>query len=88
MWTDEYPKGPTVVLDLVLDSKPLPDGPLGALHRLRHLGHYDGAAEDGWSPDAQAALLAFQERHADDGLEATGELDSKTVALLSKLHGH
>ncbi len=88
LWIGDYPKGDTIVLDIALETKPLPEGTLGALHRLRHLGHYDGLAEDGWSADAQAALLAFQQQHVDDGLEPTGELDAKTTALLAKLHGH
>jgi peptidoglycan hydrolase-like protein with peptidoglycan-binding domain len=49
--------------------------------RLHNLGFYVRDNIDGrWGPNTAAALRNFQRAH---GLEATGQLDSRTMAALN-----
>ncbi|MBK7402445.1 MAG: hypothetical protein IPJ34_40995 [Myxococcales bacterium] len=69
LWTND--EGESLVVDLVLDAKPLGDDPSGVLHRLQHLGYFTGFAEN-WGPAATEAVLLFQAAHLAEGLEPFG----------------
>ena len=50
-----------------------------AQERLKQLGYEVGEADGIWGPQTQAALRQYQQK---EGLTASGELDSRTIAEL------
>jgi type VI secretion system secreted protein VgrG len=88
LWTDEYPTGRQRLYTLSMAEIPPADTPQGAQARLRHLGFYSGKPTEDMNAGARSALNEFQKDHAEShGLEATGELDAKSVAALRDVYG-
>jgi hypothetical protein len=56
----------------------------GIKERLANLGFDCGDTDDSITPDFQAAISAFQEKH---GLDETGEADQTTLDKLREVHG-
>jgi type VI secretion system secreted protein VgrG len=86
LWLGEYPTGDTKRWTVRIADLPPAEEPAGALMRLRNLGYYDGPVKAEVDKGVlRAALRCFQE---DYGLDATEELDAKTVAELKRVHGY
>jgi len=86
LWPGEYPDGESLEwsIDLVEEPVPAASTLTGALHRLRHLGYYEGEPTEALTPEAEEALRSFQSEHE---LEPTGELDAATAAKLQEVQG-
>ena len=86
LWLEDYPTGPALHWPIELPDEPLPPaaGATGTVQRLRNLGYYQGDLVAELTPQAEAALRAFQ---GDNQLEPTGKLDARTAAKLEEIHG-